>query len=174
MVHHQELENKTPKEVFISVKPDVGHLCIFVCPIYFHVLKDKRNKLESTGRKGMFVGYCENSKAFRIYIPRQSKVEISRDVTFNKDASLGKARDLPLPPPEKKNYDMDILDGSSMPESDTEIVDDPMEPMDPLYLPPTDHPARKRPLWLHNTLQDNERQVHVRISFRENKKSCRY
>ena len=77
-VPHQALDNKTPEEVFTSVKPDVGHLHIFGCPVYFHVPKDKRNTLESTGRKGTFVGYCENSKAFRIYIPHQRKVEISR------------------------------------------------------------------------------------------------
>ena len=65
--------------------------------------KDKRNKLEATGRKGTFVGYCENSKA---YIPGQGKVEISRDVTFDEDATLGKARDLPSPPlPKKENDD---------------------------------------------------------------------
>jgi len=50
------------------------------------------------GRKGTFDGYCEDSKAFRIYIYGQKKVEISRDVTFNEDVALGKARDLPLPP----------------------------------------------------------------------------
>ena len=44
-VPHQELDNKTPEEVFTGVKLVVGHLCIFGCPIYFHVLKDKRNKL---------------------------------------------------------------------------------------------------------------------------------
>ena len=87
---HQALDNKTPEEVFTRVNPDVGHLCIFGCPVYFHVPKDKRNKLEATGRKGTFVRYCENSKAFRIYIPSQRKVEISRDVIFNENSSLEK------------------------------------------------------------------------------------
>jgi len=98
-VPHQALDNKTPEEVFIGVKPDVSHLCIFGCPVYFHVPKDKRNKLETMGRKGTFIGYCENSKAFRIYILGQRKVEICRDVTFDKYVALGKARDIPLPPP---------------------------------------------------------------------------
>jgi len=73
--------------VFTSIKPNVSHLDIFGCLVYFHASKDKRNKLEATGRKGMFVGYCENSKAFRIYIPGQRKVEISRDVTFDEDVA---------------------------------------------------------------------------------------
>lgn len=101
------------------------------------------------GRKCTFVGYCENFKSFRIYIPSRRKVEISRDVMFDEDVSLEKARDLPPPPSlEKKNDDMDILDGPSMPESETGINDDPMDPMDPLDPPPCDPPARKSPLWL--------------------------
>jgi len=66
------------------------------------MLKDKRTKLEATKRKGTFVGYSENSTAFRIYIPSQRKVEFSMDVTFDEDVALGKARDLPLPPPPEK------------------------------------------------------------------------
>ena len=89
---HQALDNETPKEVFTSVKPNVFHICIPGCPIYFHVPKDKRKKLEVTGRIGSFVGYCENSKALGIYILGQRKVEISRNVTFDEDATLGKAK----------------------------------------------------------------------------------
>lgn len=54
----------------------------------------------------MFVGYCENSKAYRIYIPGQKKVEIGRDVTFGEDVALRKARVLlPPPPPKEENDD---------------------------------------------------------------------
>jgi hypothetical protein len=38
------------------------------------------------------VGYCEVSKAFRIYIPGHRHIEISRDVTFDEDAVLKKSR----------------------------------------------------------------------------------
>jgi hypothetical protein len=37
-------------------------------------------------KKGIFVGYCEVSKAFRIYIPGHRHIEISRDVTFDEEA----------------------------------------------------------------------------------------
>jgi len=121
---------------------------IFMC--------QRKKKLEAVGRKGMFVRYFENSKAFRIYIPGQRKVEISRDVMLDEDVTIGKARDIPLPPPPEKNDDMDILDGPSMPEYYTGIVD-PMEPMNPLDPPPCDPHTRKRPLWLCDTIQDDER-----------------
>jgi hypothetical protein len=38
------------------------------------------------------VGYCEVSKAFKIYIPGHCHIEISRDVTFDEDATLKKSR----------------------------------------------------------------------------------
>ena len=115
--------------------------------------KDKRNKLEASGRKGTFVAYYEKYKAFRIYIPGQRNFEISRDATFDEDATLGNVRDLPPPPPPpKKNDDMDILDGPSMFEYERDIVDDPMDPMDPLDPPLCDSSTRKMPLWLCDTL----------------------
>lgn len=41
---------------------------------------------------------------------------------------------------------MNIFYGPPIPESERDIVDDPMEPMDPLDPPPCDPLARKRPL----------------------------
>jgi hypothetical protein len=43
----------------------------------------QRNKLEPSGKKGIFVGYSDSSKAYRIYIPDQHKIEVSKDLTFN-------------------------------------------------------------------------------------------
>ena len=66
---HKILENMTPEEAFTKKKPEVSHLRIFGCPVYVHVPKEKRTKLEPSGKKGIFVGYSETSKAYRIYIP---------------------------------------------------------------------------------------------------------
>ena len=44
------------------------------------------------GRKGIFVGYSETSKAFRIYIPGFKQIETSRDVTFDEDEAFNKSR----------------------------------------------------------------------------------
>lgn len=65
-VPHQALGIKIFEEVFTGVKPDFGHIRIYGFLVYFHVSKDKRNKLESTGKKGTFFGYRDNSKVFRI------------------------------------------------------------------------------------------------------------
>ena len=61
---HQVLDNKNPEEAFSGVKPEVSHLRIFGFPVYLHVPKEKRTKLDSSGRKGVFVGYSDTSKAY--------------------------------------------------------------------------------------------------------------
>ena len=66
---HKTLRNMTPEEAFTGVKPEVGHFRIFGCLVYIHIPKEKRTKLDPSGRKGTFVGYSETSKAYRIYIP---------------------------------------------------------------------------------------------------------
>jgi hypothetical protein len=38
------------------------------------------------------LGYCEVSKAFRIYIPGHRHIEINRDVTFDEETALKKSR----------------------------------------------------------------------------------
>ena len=52
---HQALDFKTPEEVFTGKKLDVSHFRIFGCPVYFHVPKEKRNKLEASGKKGILL-----------------------------------------------------------------------------------------------------------------------
>jgi hypothetical protein len=46
------LRNITPEEAFTGVKPEVGQFKIFGCSIYIHVPKEKRTKLDTSGRKG--------------------------------------------------------------------------------------------------------------------------
>ena len=48
---YRVLKKKTPEEVFSGKKPKVNHLRIFGCPIYMHILKEKRTKLEPSGKK---------------------------------------------------------------------------------------------------------------------------
>jgi hypothetical protein len=65
---------------FTGVKHEVGHFRIFGCPVYIHVPKEKRMKLDPSSRKGTFVGYNESSKAYQIYILGQRQIEVSMDV----------------------------------------------------------------------------------------------
>lgn len=141
---HLALGDMTPEEVFTRVKPNVGHLRIFGCLVYFDVEKYKRNKVEVFGKKGTFVGYSEDSKAYRIYVRSQRNIEFIRDVTLNEEAALGKARDT-LPPAniEKKDDGMDIQEGPPMPRLESDLAHDHLDPMDPLDPPQFDLLARE-------------------------------
>ena len=69
--------------------------------MYIHIPKEKRTKLDPSGRKGIFVGYSESLKAYRIYFPGFKKIDISRDVTFDKDSSYIKYRKRSTKEPEE-------------------------------------------------------------------------
>ena len=93
--HHAILREKTPEEVFTGKKPAVDHMRIFGTPVYIHVPKEKRAKLEPSRKKGIFVGYSESSKAYRIYVPRQRYIEVSRDVIFHEEVVFRQSKELP-------------------------------------------------------------------------------
>ena len=75
------------------MNPNVSHLRIFSCSLYIHVPKEKRSKLEPSGKKVTFVGYSKTSKAYRIYIPIQRQIEVSRDVTFDEEVAFKRSRE---------------------------------------------------------------------------------
>ena len=54
---HRVLGMSTPEEAFSGKKPDISHLKIFGSPVYIHVMKDARKKLEPTAEVGIFLGY---------------------------------------------------------------------------------------------------------------------
>jgi hypothetical protein len=68
---------------------EVGHFCIFGCPIYIHVSVEKRTKLEPSSKKA----YSETSMAYRVYILEQRKTVISRDVKFEEEFASMKSNE---------------------------------------------------------------------------------
>ena len=89
---HIDLGLKTPEEMYTRNKPEVSHLKIFGFPVYVHIPKEKRTKLDPFGKKGIFVGYCEVSKALSIYISIFHHIDISRGVNFDKEIALNNSR----------------------------------------------------------------------------------
>jgi hypothetical protein len=112
---HRILKDMTPEEAFSGKKPNVEHVRIFGCPVYFHIPKDKRNKLEPSRKKGIFVGYSESSKAYRIYIPKQHKIEVNRDMTFNEKMAFKKSIEETIE--EQEEYKEPIEEGTCLPEN---------------------------------------------------------
>ena len=82
IISHSALGFKTPEEMFTRNKPKVIHLKICGCPVFVHIPKEKRTKLDPSGKEGIFVGYCGVSKTFRIYILGYHHLEISGDVVI--------------------------------------------------------------------------------------------
>jgi hypothetical protein len=89
---HRAVGSMTPKEAFSGKKPEVGHFRIFGCITYSYVPSEKRTKLEPMAERGIFVGYSETSKAFRIYLPSLRKIVLRRDVRFEEDEAFRKSR----------------------------------------------------------------------------------
>jgi hypothetical protein len=74
------LHGETPWEAFHGKKPNVSHLREFGAPVYMHVPKELRDKLEPVSEKGRFLGYEPDAKAYRILRERDNRVIVSRDV----------------------------------------------------------------------------------------------
>lgn len=55
---------------------------VFGCKVLTHIPKEKREKWYSKAKEAIFVGYCENSKRYRLVDPDNYKVILSRDVKF--------------------------------------------------------------------------------------------
>jgi hypothetical protein len=130
---HRILKDMTPEEAFSGKKPNVENLRIFGCPIYSHIPKDKRNKLEPSGKKGIFVGYSESSKAYRIYIPEQHKIEVSRDVTFNEKMAFKKSIEETI---EEEEYEDPIEESTENQNDEKEQLDHRCNHVRPLMQTP--------------------------------------
>ena len=80
------LENKTPFEAFYGYKPEVNHLRIFGSKAFAHIPKEDRRKLDAKAIKCIFIGYCTEYKAYKMFDPNNHKVFASRDVLFHENA----------------------------------------------------------------------------------------
>ena len=144
------LGEKTPKEVFTKKKPAVDHMRIFG-----HVPKEKRAKLEPSGKKGIFVGYSDCSKSYRVYIPGQRHIEVSKYVIFHEEAVFRKTLELssedtiaPLEFPDLEIQREEEFDDQTP--NAPERIGSPLEEL--LEVPP----SKRRPSWYRETVQEVE------------------
>ena len=78
-----KIAHKTPFEIVYNTKSSVKHMRVFGCPTFILNPRGKRLKLDSKARAGLFSGYEELSKAYRVYDIEAGQVVISRDVNFD-------------------------------------------------------------------------------------------
>ena len=60
--------------------------------VFIHVPNDKITKFDPSKKKVIFVGYSDQLKAYRVYIPGHLQIEINIDVIFNEYAYFSKSR----------------------------------------------------------------------------------
>ncbi len=74
----------TPFEAFWGKKPDVSNLRVFGCAVWAKVPDQFRKKLDPKAVKGIFVGYAEGNKGYRVWLrDKPRKITTSRDVVFD-------------------------------------------------------------------------------------------
>ena len=105
-------QDQTPFEIINGLRPSVKHMRVFGCRAFVLTPKEKRSKWDPKDQKGLFIGYEEVSKAYRIYDIEADQVVISRDVTFDK-STFGLSPALP-----QETVDDAVLDFDSMNISD--------------------------------------------------------
>ncbi|KAK2577906.1 hypothetical protein KPH14_000777 [Odynerus spinipes] len=77
--------SKTPYELWYNKKSSIDNLKIFGTEYFIHIPGEKRRKFDRKAIKGYLAGYIENSKGYRIYVPRRRDIVLSRDVLFKKE-----------------------------------------------------------------------------------------
>ena len=76
------LQQRTPFEAWYGYKPMLKNLKTFGCLCFSYIPQVKKDKLDMKAKLGIFVGYSSVSKAYKIYLPQNNKVIVSRDVQF--------------------------------------------------------------------------------------------
>jgi hypothetical protein len=72
----------TPYEAWHGRKSRVSHLLVFGCLAFTKELAHI-SKLDDRSTLGVFIGYAEDSKAYRIIDPGTQRVRTARDVVFD-------------------------------------------------------------------------------------------
>ncbi|KAG7533237.1 Reverse transcriptase RNA-dependent DNA polymerase [Arabidopsis thaliana x Arabidopsis arenosa] len=76
------IEFKIPEEMWTTTLPDLSRLRRFGCVAYVH---SDEGKLNPRAKKGIFTGYPEGVKGFRVWLLEEKRCIISRNVVFRED-----------------------------------------------------------------------------------------
>ena len=75
--------NKTPYKLWKDRKPNIGYFKVFGCKFFILNTKDNLGKFDPKSDVGIFLGYSNSSKAYRVYNKRTLVVEESMHVIFD-------------------------------------------------------------------------------------------
>lgn len=72
--------SEVPEAIWTGANPRYDHLKRFGCVAYIHTIADK---ICPRATKGIFLGYAQRTKGFRVWLLDEEKVVISKDVIFH-------------------------------------------------------------------------------------------
>ena len=75
--------NKTPYELWKHKRPNIDYFKIFGCKCFILNTKDNLGKFDPKSNVGLFLGYSNLSKAYRVYNKNTLVVKESMHVTFD-------------------------------------------------------------------------------------------
>ena len=75
--------NKTLYELWKDRKPNIDYFKVFGCKCFILNKKDNLGKFDPKSDVGIFLGYSNSSKAYRVYNKRTLVVEESMHVSFD-------------------------------------------------------------------------------------------
>ena len=145
---------KTPEELYTGKNLEVSHLNIFGFLVYVHIPNLKKTKLNPSKKKGIFVGYCDVSKAFRIYIPGFHHMEISRYVTFDEEVALKRSRKCQHEEVYEEDAPPRNVEATFLPKDETPEDHDMTEPQEP---PTMEMSWKRKPAWAREIIHEAER-----------------
>ena len=79
----------TPYEAWYEKRPNVNHFKVFGYLAYIHIPYQNRQKLNAKSESCIFMGYSEESEAYRLYNHITNKLVASRDVIFDERGVYG-------------------------------------------------------------------------------------
>lgn len=92
------VKNQTPEERWTGRKTDLSHLKVFGCRAFKHIPDEKRTKLDPKSCELVFVGYCEESKGYRLIDFKDGTLHRARDVVFLENQMYNKVTEVDKKP----------------------------------------------------------------------------
>ncbi|GJZ91070.1 putative RNA-directed DNA polymerase [Tanacetum coccineum] len=88
------IDDKTPLELVFNQKPDYDNMWVFGCLTYHRNIDTRGDKFVERGRPGVFMGYPQGTKGYKILDIKTGKIIISRDTKFFEEKFPFKSDDL--------------------------------------------------------------------------------
>ncbi|WJX61599.1 hypothetical protein P8452_46671 [Trifolium repens] len=134
-IYIRPMLNKTTYELFKGRKPNISYFHQFGCTCYILNNKVYKKKFDAKACKGIFIGYSERSKAYRVYNSETNTVEESIHVRFDDkepDNKTSEQYDSYAEVPYQYNYSEaeKTLEANETSEAEIEVISEEASPIE--------------------------------------------